>query len=1239
MRERSGWLCRTAGFTLWLVGGGALAAETVKLSELNLADATQGWGEPQQDRSVGGAPLTIAGRRFTHGFGTHSIGRLLVELDGAGQSFHAWVGIDDEATSQGSVEFQVLGDDKLLWSSGLVRRGQPAKEVQVDLHGVKRLALVVTDGGDGYGNDHADWAEAVFTFAGAKPRTVAPVLRDWENYKLLGRNKEPAHAPLVACPDAATAKTIYWVDNDQRVKSSWYRSLNGTWKFHYAKNLAGRLPDFFEPGFDDVRWPTIQVPGNMELQGYGVPIYTNIPNPWSGGTPPFIPENEPNNTVGAYRHTFTVPPAWKGRPVFITFDGVFSFFYLWINGQQVGMSKESRTPAEFEITQYVRPGENRIAVEVFRWSDGSYLEDQDTWRLSGIYRDVYVWSPPPVFVRDVEVRTTLDAVRRDGQLQVSSKLRNVDHYERAVRLEAELLDADGRRLSTAATSVVKVPGGDGTAVAFSTTLPNPQVWTGETPHRYLLLLTLKDDGDGVLEVIPLRVGFRQVEIRDGQLLVNGRAILVKGVNRHEQDEEHGYAVTTNSMRRDIALMKQLNINAVRTCHYPDAPAWYDLCDEYGIYVAAECNIETHAVGDMLSKHPAWGAAYLDRAVRNVETHKNHPSIVLWSLGNESGNGVNMVSNYRWIKQRDPTRPVFYDPASFDENSDIVASMYMKPWDVAKYIEQPQKKPLILCEYAYARGNASGDLWSYWKTFYQGKSAQGAFIWDFQDRAIPQPAEADRNGRLLRGFSSHWVLDPDGQFHLDHTEGLGKPFWAYGGDFGPPGTPSDGNMCCNGIVGTDRRPHPGAWEVKHVYQDIHCRPVSLAERTIEIANYFTYTNLKDIADVAWRVTADGQELQRGQLPDLDLPPRERRTVTIPIKPLTPAPGVEYHLEMSFSLKARLPYMFAKWATRDHELAWDQFPLPDAAPKPVPAASPAPQLTQAGDLATVTGQAFTAAFDRAAGALVSLKYHGTELIHTPLRPNFWRAPVDNDRGYGFDNIYGVWKSAVKDSQVQTMTVEAQGQAVVARAVLKLPQVDATWETVYTVYGSGEIVVDASFQPGQKKLPKLPRLGLQMALPKGFERLQWLGPGPQETYADRKAARVGVYASTVDEQVVDYTRPSEMGNHVDVRWWALTNDQGTGLLAIGLPHLSVSALHYTAGDLDGPRHLYEIPRRDETWLHLDLRQLGVGGDDGWGAQPHEAFQIPCQPYRYRFRLRPFTKSDGDVSTLARQAPPQGE
>ena len=1046
-------------------------------------------------------------------------------------------------------------------------------------------------------------------------------LKDWQNPKLTGLGNQPPHATMVECPDARTARHIAFVANSERVKSPFYRSLNGDWKYHYAANHAGRVPGFWAADFDDRDWGTIPVPSNVELSGNGIPVYVNIKYPWTWHgvkpNPPFVPEDDPNNTVNSYRRKFTVPGDWAGRRTFLTFDGVNSFFYLWINGQKVGLGKDSRTPVEFDVTPYLRSGENVLAVENFRWSDGSYLEDQDMWRLSGIFRDVYLWSPPKAHLCDLEVKTDLDGQYKDATLGVLVTLENSGAQPAAVSIEAALLDATGKSVAAPRMELRVDAGVTNQQGNISASIANPLKWSAETPNLYKLLLTLKDARGSVIEVIPVNVGFRKVEITDGNLLVNGKRILIKGVNRHEFEPDRGQAITVASMEKDIQVMKQFNINAMRCCHYPNQTAWYDLCDRYGIYLIDEANIESHGMGygpETLAKNLDWAAAHMNRTVRMVERDKNHPSIIIWSLGNEAGDGPNFEADSAWIHQRDPSRPVHYEQAARKPYTDIVCPMYPSPRTLGTYASKPETRPFIMCEYEHAMGNGSGDFWSYWDQIYSKPYLQGGFIWDWVDQGLRQ--------RPL----------PLPMAHFEKVKPGDKTFWAYGGDFGPAGTPSDDNFCCNGLVTPDRETHPGLHQVKHVYQYVHCQPGDFAKRAIDVKNWYDFTNLKDLAAGQWRLKANGKVIQSGRLPALDLPAGTSTRVTIPTKPFDPEPGIEYFLELSFVLRHDQP-----WAKAGHEIAWDEFKLPDSSPalaKPADK-SVAPRLAESGATITVSGQNFEVVFDKQAGALTSWRFRGEQLVNTPLRPDFWRAQIDNDRGRNMLKSQGVWRDAHTGAEVRSVNVQEQAQShtMVVKVVIALPKVDAAWETDYTVCGSGDVIVEAQFKPNKIDLPKLVRLGMQMSLPAGFERIAWLGPGPQETYCGRKDAKFGVYTGRVEDQFyADYTEPGESGNKVDVRWLALANGR-IGLLAIpeGPGLLSANALHYGTADMNTGKHAFELPRRDYVTLNLDFKQQGVGGDNSWGAWPHEQFLIPCQEYSYCFRLRPFV-AGRDLAKLAR-------
>ncbi len=1057
---------------------------------------------------------------------------------------------------------------------------------------------------------------------------------DWQNQGILSAGTEPMHATLVAFPDEKTAQKLQYVSDSERVRSPWYRSLNGPWKYFYSQTPASRVADFYKPDFTDADWATIPVPSNVELEGYGVPIYVNINYPWltpdanydvakdvswnppSKPTPPFIPQDNPYNTVSAYRRTFDVPAEWDGRQLFITFDGVNSFFYLWINGQKVGFSKDSRTPSEFNVTRYVKPGKNLIAVENFRWCDGSYLECQDFWRLSGIYRDVYLWAAPLQHVRDIEVKTELDAQYKDAQLLVTAWITNSAARAATITPAVSLRDESGNEvLASAGQKAVSLAAGSEQKCAFTFAVRNPRKWSAETPNLYRLLVTLKDEQGKTVGSVPVRVGFRKVELKNGDLLVNGRRILVKGVNRHEHDPYLGQAITLASMIKDIRLMKQNNINLVRSCHYPNQPLWYDLCDQYGLYAIDEANIECHGDQSLTGK-PEWQAAYMDRTVRMVERDKNHPSVIIWSVGNENGVGKNLETTSAWMKQRDPGRPVHSCEADEAAWTDIVCPMYPNPKHLAAYSAKNPNRPLIMCEYAHAMGNSSGDLWSYWRQIYSLPHLQGASIWDWVDQGIAQPQGVDRKRRLVKPQPSD------------------KLFWAFGGDFGPSNVPSDQNFCCNGLVSADRTPHPGLAEVKKVYQYLQMEAGDLTKGEIKIVNRYDFINPKTFVTGLWTLKADGERVADGMLGTLDLAPGEQRVVKVSLPKIQPRGGAEYWLDISFVLKAE-----QLWAPAGHEVAWAQFKLPIAAPAPaVDMAKGAPlKLQETAGVVQVEGADFRVKFDKASGLLTSLAYADKELVGEPLRPHFWRAPTDNDRGYGMANKFGAWRTVGRDWKASKVTVsQPNPREVLLVAEGPLPGVGGLYTLTHRVLATGDVRVDASYVPAAgTQAPNMPRFGLQMTVPAGFENLRWYGPGPQETYSDRCDARVDVYSGTVEGQFFNYVEPNETGNKVDVRWVTLCNSDGVGLLAVGQPRLSVNALHHTTEDLMSQAHAWEMTHREDVTLNLDLAQMGVGGDDSWGAMQHEAFMLPAtKSYGYTFILRPFKGDAKAASELARRA-----
>jgi beta-galactosidase len=1036
---------------------------------------------------------------------------------------------------------------------------------------------------------------------------------DWENPLVVGRNKRPGHVPLGAYPDAKTALTC------DRTASPYVQSLNGNWKFHLAPS-PGRVPDgFFREDFDVSGWDEITVPGNWQLQGFAdKPIYTNVHYPFPRH-PPLVPEQNP---TGCYRTTFTLNSNWQGRDVLLLFESVDSAFYLWVNGQEVGYSQGSRLPAEFDITPYLRTGKNTLAAQVMRYCDGSYLEDQDMWLMSGIQRDVVLYSKPKICLLDFTVRTEFDDQYDDATLKIEAFITRVPGMA-AYSVEAMLYDADGapvfaEHVAAAVSDRTPYRAETKTACAMiEQRVTAPHKWTAETPYLYRLVLTLKDPDGQPVDFESCRVGFRQVKVKDGVVLLNGKRLIVRGVNRHEHHPQRGRAVTDADMIRDIKLMKQLNFNAVRTSHYPNHPRWYDLCDEYGLFVIDEANIESHGVHGELSHDPTWAHAYMERATRLVLRDKNHPCVLFWSLGNESGTGPHHAAMAAWIRAYDPTRLVQYESGHpGPEISDVYCPMYPRLDRVRQVLADPaEKRPLIMCEYAYAKGNSTGNFFKYWDLVDEVPRFQGGCIWDWHDKA------------------------------LLHTNARGEEYWAYGGDFGGDFDYNQDNedpqMCCNGIVGPDLSPHPGAYEVKKVQAPVAVSAASerdVLEGRFTVWNKYHTLSLNHL-DIRWELAADGVVIQSGNLAPLHLGPDQKGSLHIPFRPPgPPMPGAQYYFRISFTLADDTP-----WALKGHEVAWDQFRVPLAVPpKPVMTLDSMPNLTQTSEdnCVTVEGADFRVVFDQAQGTIVEYIARGQDLINKGPMENFDRAPTDIDLMMGNPpaNVHK-WRAAGLDRLVRTvLSFEAAQLApqvvqvcISARlcAADKRDGIDS--EMVYRVYGNGEVLLKHKVSIN-KRLPFVPRVGLELILPGELEQLTWYGRGPHENYVDRKkGAAVGLYRSTVTDQFTPYVYPSECGGKEDVRWLTLTDQAGTGLMVVGLDKLHFDALYYTIRDLAAAGHPYELTRRDEVILHLDGWHMGVGGDDGWWSQVHEEFLIYPGEYHYALRLRPITAQD-DVSELGR-------
>ncbi len=1028
---------------------------------------------------------------------------------------------------------------------------------------------------------------------------------DWENPQITAINRLPARAPLIPLPDEATA-----LNYQRREDSPYFQSLNGRWRFHLAPNPQSAPEGFCQPGYDASPWGMIDVPANWTMQGYDKPIYTNVKMPIPND-PPRVPHDD--NPTGLYRTSFTLPAGWAGRRVILAFEGVESAFYVWINGHQVGYSQDSRLTAEFDITPFLLPGENTLAAMVIRWSDGSYLEDQDHWWMAGIYRDVYLYSVPNVHLADVFARPELDDDLRDGLLRVRARIGAATGASAAgCRVSMALYDPDGAPVFDGPVSAPVVPD-DNTILKVDLTaaVPAPRQWSAETPHLYTLVVALQDAEGRTVDARRLRIGFRRVEVRGRTLLINGQPVLIRGVNRHEHDDRRGKAVTLESMIADIRLMKQFNFNAVRTSHYPNDSRWYDLCDEYGLYIIDEANIECHALYNRLAHEPEWLDAIVERGVRMVERDKNHPCIILWSLGNESGYGPAHDALAGWIRGYDPSRPLHYEGAINRDwyggqlATDIVCPMYPTIERIVAYAEDPRgDRPLIMCEYAHSMGNSTGNLKEYWEAIESHPGLQGGFIWDWVDQG------------LLK------------------TDAQGRSYWAYGGDFGD--TINDRNFCINGLIWPDRTPHPAMWECKKLFQPIRVEAVDLAAGIIRVTNRAYFSGLQGVRGT-WEIAADGETLATGALPALDIPPQESREVHLPYTPPVLKPGAEAFLTVRFTLAEDTP-----WAAAGHEIAWEQFALPLAAPGPtrlVLERLPALRLTQEAGQAVIEGGDFRLAFDTTAGTIAALSFRDTALIAAGPVLNVWRAATDND-GFKAEPALAVssaqppkllklWLDAGLDRlerRVEAVDVAQPAPGLVTITVRAVAQAAGTTTRLhhtltYNVYGSGDLVINAAIHV-PLDLPPLPRLGLTLQLPGGFEQVAWFGRGPHENYIDRKAgAPVGLYRGTVDEQYVPYILPQENGNKTDVRWLLLTNEAGMGLLAVAQPTMEASVSHYTAADLYAAFHTNELTRRNEVILNLDLMQCGLGGAScGPGTLPQ--YLLLPGSYTFRVRLRPITR-----------------
>ena len=1009
----------------------------------------------------------------------------------------------------------------------------------------------------------------------------AQTFQEWRNPEINAVNRAPMHTNYFAFENADAAKKA------DKKQSTNYMTLNGTWKFNWVKDADSRPTDFWKTDFNDKGWDDLQVPAVWELNGYGDPIYVNVGYAWRNqfqNNPPEVPTE--NNHVGSYRREIVVPASWKGKDIIAHFGSVTSNMYLWVNGRYVGYSEDSKLEAEFDLTPYLKPGQkNLIAFQVFRWCDGTYLEDQDFFRYSGVGRDCYLYARNKKRIQDIRVTPDLDAAYQNGSLAVNLDLKG------SGKVDLELVDAQGKQVATATANKSGL---------VTMNVENPKKWSAETPYLY----TLRASMQGSNEVIPVKVGFRKIELKGDQILVNGKAILFKGADRHEMDPDGGYVVSPERMLQDIQIMKQFNLNAVRTCHYPDDNLWYDLCDQYGIYVVAEANIESHGMGygdKTLAKNPSYKKAHLERNQRNVQRGFNHPSIIFWSLGNEAGYGSNFEAAYDWVKAEDPSRAVQYEQAGKTGKTDIFCPMYYGYNDCLKYCEDDSmNRPLIQCEYAHAMGNSEGGFKEYWDLIRKYPNLQGGFIWDFVDQ------------------SCRWKGKD------------GVMIYAYGGDFNRFDA-SDNNFCDNGLISPDRVPNPHMYEVGHFYQNIWTTPADLSKGEVNVFNENFFRDLSAYY-MEWQVLKDGKVIRTGRVDDLKVAPQETAKITLNIGKTCTCK--EWLLNVSYKLKNREGLLPAGFTVAKNQLTLNDYKAPSMDLKNVETTNVATVVPQIIDnqyhYLIVKGNNFVAEFNKQNGYLSKYAVDGTEMLKegAALTPNFWRAPTDNDMGAGLQNRYAAWKNP--GLKLVSLNSKTENDQIVVNAEYDMKNVSAKLYLTYVINNEGAIKVTQKMTADKNaKVSPMFRFGMQMQMPKCFETVEYYGRGPVENYSDRNhSTDLGIYRQSVDEQFYSYIRPQETGTKTDIRWWKQLNAGGNGLKVVGDAPFSASALHYTICSLDDgeqkdQRHSPEVQKADLTNLIIDKAQMGLGCVNSWGALPLPQYMLPYGDYEFTFILTPVKHS----------------
>ena len=1064
---------------------------------------------------------------------------------------------------------------------------------------------------------------AMVAFGAKKPKaaikplnkTVAiqqPTFTEWHDLQVNEINRLPLHTLHFAYdPNDFPGTGAEYLDKKQSMN---YMSLDGTWKFNWVANADERPTDFYKTDLDDSKWKNIQMPGNWEMLGYGQPEYVNVGFAWRGHfdqQPPAVPTKD--NHVGSYRREINIPANWDGKRVIAHFGSVTSNIYLYVNGKFAGYAEDSKVAAEFDITPFLKKGKNLIAFQSFRWCDGSWCEDQDFWRLSGPARENYLYARSKDHrLLDVRVETELKNNYKDGALNITAKLQgNTLAY-------FGLYDPDGKEVIVTGTDNVR----NGVA-KYQLRVKNVRKWSAETPNLYTLVVSPIQNGGmySPYEIIQVKVGFRKVEIKNKQLLVNGQPVLLKGANRHEMDPDEGYNVSEKRMIQDIMMMKRLNINAVRTCHYPDDPRWYDLCDKYGLYVVAEANQESHGFqygDDAAAKKPEFAKQIMERNQHNVSMFYNHPSIITWSLGNETVMGDNFIQAYKWIKSQDKTRPVQYEQARRGEGTDIFCPMYYPVAASEKYAKDPNSPmPLIQCEYNHTMGNSGGNLSDYWNLIRKYPILQGGFDWDFVDQALHR--------KIVKPMS---ILP-----YKMNNEELRKIEYTYGGDYNKY-DPSDNNFNCNGIIGPDRQMNPHAYEVAYQYQNIWAKMVNAETGEVSVHNENFFRDLSNYA-LAWSLEEDGVETQNGTIADLDVPAQQTKNFTIPYDK-SKIKGKEVFLNIDFRLKEAEPLL-----TAGQVMAYAQLPV---VTKQACSGDCSKMLAQGhgkkkmklaakkNNVVAVTTPNLTFKIDRSTGLISEYAYNGKSLLGEggTLKPNFWRAPTDNDMGAGLQKKFKVWKNPQMNLKNIDVKKDKKTNTVTIVTSFDMPEVQGQMDITYLVFANtGAVKVTEDFKATEgAKVSDMFRFGMLLQMPYSMEKSTYYGRGPIENYSDRKdCMRIAIYNDDADNQYFPYIRPQESGTKSDIRWWKQTDATGLGLQVKSCAPFYASALHFDTEELDDgdekeQRHSFDLKKSKFTNLFLDAAHMGVGGENSWGAWPLEKYRIHYGNKTFNFVLIPQTK-----------------